>query len=56
MYFVFDILAIMEKLVTLKKVKRKRKHGFLVRMRTHDGRKTITRRRSKGRSSLSVKK
>ena len=45
----------MEKFVTLKKIKRKRKHGFLVRMRTHDGRKTVARRRSKGRSKLSVK-
>lgn len=44
----------MEKFVTLKKVKRKRKHGFLVRMRTHGGRKTVTRRRGKGRSKLSI--
>jgi len=45
----------MEKFVTLKKVKRKRKHGFLVRMRTHNGRKTIVRRRSKGRKKLAIK-
>ena len=45
----------MEKLVKLKKVKRKRKHGFRVRMRTHDGRKTVARRRLKGRSKLAIK-
>ncbi|MDO8583108.1 MAG: 50S ribosomal protein L34 [bacterium] len=44
----------MEKFVTLKKVKRARKHGFLVRMRTNDGKKVIKRRRSKGRASLAV--
>jgi ribosomal protein L34 len=31
------------------KVKRKRKSGFLVRMRTHNGRKTINRKRRVGR-------
>jgi len=44
----------MEKFVTLKKVKRARKHGFLVRMRTNDGKKVVKRRRKKGRSKLSV--
>jgi len=44
----------MEKFVTLKKVKRKRKHGFLVRMRSHGGEKVVGRRRSKGRSKLSI--
>ncbi|MBI4089312.1 MAG: 50S ribosomal protein L34 [Candidatus Levybacteria bacterium] len=44
----------MEKLITLKKVKRKRKHGFLVRMRSHGGKKTLKRRRSKGRAGLSI--
>lgn len=47
--------VVMEKFVTLKKVKRKRKHGFRYRMRTHDGKKTIMRRRSKGRSKLAIK-
>ena len=47
--------VLMEKFVTLKKVKRKRKHGFLVRMRTHDGKKIVTRRRLKGRLKLAVK-
>jgi large subunit ribosomal protein L34 len=43
-----------EKFITLKKVKRKRKHGFLVRMRTHGGQKVIKKRRSKGRANLSI--
>jgi len=45
----------MEKFVTLKKAKRKRKHGFLVRMRCHGGQKVVKRRRSKGRAKLAVK-
>jgi len=44
----------MEKFVKLKKVKRKRKHGFLVRMRSNNGKKTLQRRRLKGRSKMSV--
>jgi len=44
----------MEKFVTLKKVKRARKHGFLIRMRSHDGQKVIQRRRLKGRSKLAI--
>jgi len=39
---------------TLKRKKRNRKHGFLMRMATHDGRKIINRRRSKGRKRLAV--
>jgi len=37
------------------RVKRNRKHGFLKRMATHDGRKIINRRRSKGRKRLAVR-
>jgi large subunit ribosomal protein L34 len=35
-------------------VRRKRTHGFLVRMRTKGGRKIIAARRAKGRQRLSV--
>lgn len=38
----------------LKRKKRNRKHGFLARMATHDGRKIINRRRAQGRKNLVV--
>jgi large subunit ribosomal protein L34 len=37
-----------------KKLKRLRKHGFLTRMKTHDGRKVIKRRMLTGRKKLTV--
>jgi ribosomal protein L34 len=44
----------MEKLTKLKKVKRKRKHGFLTRMGSHGGKKILKRRRLKQRKKLNT--
>lgn len=47
-------MASMEKFATLKKVKRKRKHGFLSRMSDHSGQKVIKNRRIRKRSRLTI--
>lgn len=44
----------MSKTFNPKKIKRLKKHGFSVRMKTAGGRKTIQRRRRKGRYRLAV--
>jgi large subunit ribosomal protein L34 len=44
----------MEKFITLKKVKRQRKHGFLAKMATHGGQKVIQNRRRRGRKQVSL--
>lgn len=38
------------------KRKRAKSHGFLVRAKTHNGRKVTARRRQKGRANVSIKK
>jgi len=44
----------MEKFVKLKKLKRKRKHGFLSRISSHSGKKVIRRRSKKKRARIAV--
>lgn len=44
----------MEKFRKLKKVKGKRKHGFLARMAAHSGTLVIKRRRAKKRKQLTI--
>ncbi|MCL4417372.1 MAG: 50S ribosomal protein L34 [Actinobacteria bacterium] len=44
----------MEKMIKLKKLKRKRKHGFRERMKSHGGTKVVKRRRDKKRKRLAI--
>ncbi len=44
----------MQRLTKHKKLKGIRKHGFLTRMKTHGGQKTIKRRRDQGRKELAI--
>ncbi|MCL6096897.1 MAG: 50S ribosomal protein L34 [Patescibacteria group bacterium] len=44
----------MEKSIKLKKIKRKRKHGFFERSKTHGGQKVLKNRRAKRKKSLTV--
>ncbi|OGH10773.1 MAG: 50S ribosomal protein L34 [Candidatus Levybacteria bacterium RIFCSPLOWO2_01_FULL_36_13] len=44
----------MEKFRKLKKVKRKRKHGFLERTKDRSGKNLLKRRRNKGRKRLTI--
>jgi large subunit ribosomal protein L34 len=43
-----------KRITTPTKLKGKRKHGFRARMRTHSGRKVLSRRRKKRRKKLTV--
>jgi large subunit ribosomal protein L34 len=54
----FDIVYIVVMSQTYQPNKRKRAktHGFLVRTKTHNGRKVNARRRQKGRKNVSIKK
>jgi len=44
----------MEKYVTQKKLKRKRKHGFFQRAKTHTGKNLIKRRKTAKRKRITV--
>jgi ribosomal protein L34 len=44
----------MQRLTKSKKLKRIRKHGFLARMKSNDGRKVIKRRRDQNRRELAI--
>ncbi len=50
----FAIIGYVEKSIKLKKLKRKRKHGFLTRVSSHGGKKVLRRRKQKGRKRMTV--
>lgn len=50
----FGILWFMEKLRKLKKGKRQRKHGFLVRRKTAGGRRVLKKRMQKQKNRLTI--
>lgn len=51
----YAILSLMEKMnLKASKIKRKRKHGFMARMKDNGGQKVLKRRRDEGRKRISL--
>ena len=53
-FIILLYLRPMEKFRKIKKLKRKRKHGFLERSKTHGGKKVLKKRRANKRAKLTV--